>query len=125
MSAIFDEVTIDWRGNTYTVTPTYRMIQRIEQTVSIAGVSARLQEGNPPLSHVAEIVGVLLQNAGAKATADEVYEVMLTEMETEQIQDLTTLVMTAFIPRAKNSASPGKDSQPGGEETAETSQAET
>lgn len=108
MAAIFDEVKLTWDGEQYTVTPTYRMIQQIEQHVSIAGISQRMAEGNPPMSHVAEVVAVLLRNAGAQVSSDEVYEAMLTDMDAAQISDIATIVMSAFVPRSKNSDSSDK-----------------
>jgi len=113
MAAIYEEVRINWDGEEYKITPTYRMIQQIEQNISIAGVSARIASGNPPISHMAEIIAILLRNAGAKVSPDKVYEVMLTEMTDKEIGDMTSIIMSAFVPRSKNSDSPGKNSEPG------------
>ncbi len=114
MAAIFEEVTLEWNGQTYTVTPTYRMIQRIEQDVSIAGISQRLAEGNPPMSHIASVVGVLLRAAGAQVEDSDIYEKMLTELEPDQIRELAEVVVSAFVPTSKNSNSPAKEPEAGG-----------
>lgn len=113
MSAIFEEVTIEWGGEEYTITPTYRMIQQIEQHYSLAGVSQRLAEGNPPMSHIAGIVAMLLKHAGAKVEPEDVYESMLTEMDGDQIAALAEVVVSAFVPQSKNSDSPVKASEAG------------
>ena len=113
MAAVFEEVELEWEGNIYKVTPTYRMIQRIEQDVSIAGISQRLAEGNPPMSHIASVVGVLLRSAGVQVDDGDIYAKMLTELDAEQITQLAEVVVSAFVPRSKNSDSPGKNSEPG------------
>jgi hypothetical protein len=113
MAAVFEEVILEWEGQEYRVTPTYRMIQRIEQDVSIAGISQRLAEGNPPMSHIASVVGVLLRAGGAQVEDEDVYAQMLTELGPGDITALAEVVVSAFVPRSKNSDSPGKSSEPG------------
>ena len=108
MSAIFEEVTITWGvdddGNAveYTVTPTYRMIQLIEQRVSIAGISNRIMNGEPPISHMAEVISILLRHAGARVSPDEVYEAIMTTDNPDMMHDLATVVVTAFVPQKKS-----------------------
>ena len=102
MSAIFEPVTITWDGQEFTVTPTYRMVQQLEQHVSIAGVASRAEAGNPPMSHIAYIVSFLLTQAGKPVPADDVYGVMLADMDTDQIQELASVAVSAFMPTKKS-----------------------
>lgn len=111
MSAIFEEVTITWgsdeEGNPveYTVTPNYRMVQQIEQRVSIAGIASRIASGDPPISHMAEVLSILLRNAGADASAEDVYAELMTTDDSDALTELASIVMTAFVP-SKKSGSP-------------------
>lgn len=113
MAAIFEEVTITWGTDDegepveYTVTPTYRMVQRIEQRVSIAGMSNRIAQGEPPISHMAEVLAVLLQGGGADVSAEDVYAELMSIEDTDHLIHLSQVVVTAFMPSAKKSGSQG------------------
>ena len=108
MSAIFEEVTITWGTDDdgepveYTVTPTYRMIQQIEQRVSIAGMSSRIINGDPPVSHMAEVIAILLRNAGAKVSPDDVYAELMTSDDPEAMTRMAEIIITAFVPQKKS-----------------------
>ena len=111
MSAIFEEVTICWgtddEGNPveYKVQPTYRMVQAIEQKVSIAGLSDRVMRGDPPMSHIADVIAHMLRSAGAKVDSEEVYAEMMNSDDADAITDLAMVVITAFVPQKKSSGS--------------------
>ena len=113
MAAIFEEVTITWGTDEdgepveYTVTPTYRMVQQIEQRVSIAGMANRIANGEPPISHMAEVLSTLLRGAGADASPDDVYAELMTTDDSDALGELASVVMTAFVPQ-KKSGSPAK-----------------
>ena len=64
MTAIFDEVTISWGDKTYTVTPDFSIVQAIEQKYSIARLLLRLETGDAPLSHVADVLSMALEFGG-------------------------------------------------------------
>lgn len=103
MAAIYQEVELTWQDETYTVTPTYRMIQKIEQRYSIAGMAARIVNGDPPLSHIAEVVSILLTAAGAKnASPEAVYENITVEPDADHVGTLCTLILTAFVPQRRD-----------------------
>lgn len=116
MAPVYRELEIDWKGETYTVAPTYSLIQKIEQKVSIAGVSSRIASGDPPVSHVAYIVSALLQSAGARqATPEEVYAELMTSRDTASFVALASIVVSGFIPQKPgNSEAPvgGAKKQP-------------
>ena len=102
MSAIYEEVTLSWDGEEYTVTPTYKMVQQIEQQVSIAGLAARIDEGQPPLSHIAYVISFLLSKAGKYISPDEVYAEIVSGMDGESMRDLAAVAVSAFVPQKKS-----------------------
>lgn len=126
MAAIFEEVTITWGTDEdgepveYTVTPTYKMVQQIEQRISIAGMAGRIAAGEPPVSHMAEVLSILLRSAGADASPDDVYAELMTTDDTESLGELANVVMTAFIP-SKKSDSPSAGKALGGGKKGNTS----
>lgn len=118
MAAIFEEVSICWgydeEGNRieYTVRPTYRMVQAIEQKVSIAGISDRIMRGDPPISHMAYIISFLLRQAGADVDEESVFEELMISEDPDAIGDLARLIITAFVPQKKTSGSPKSKAKP-------------
>jgi len=98
MAALYEAVTIEWDGKEWEVTPTYRMVQKLEQNVSIAGLAARLEEGQPPISHIAYVIAFLLTQAGKPVSADDVYAAMVTDLDPSQMQSLASVAVSAFVP---------------------------
>ena len=117
MAAIFEEVTIAWQGEEYTVTPTYRMVQQIEQRVSIAGMSDRIMRGEPPISHMAEVIAIMLRHGGAKVTPEDVYAELMTTDDVEALSGLAHTVVTAFVPGKKSASPAAKPKATGGKKT--------
>lgn len=116
MAAIFREVQMEWRGETYTVTPTYLLVQEIEQRVSIASLASRITAGDVPLSHIAFVVAKLLAAAGAKVLPEDVYQDLATVADVKTIRQIVSIVMTAFVPDISgNVAAP---SRPGAKKSA-------
>lgn len=102
MSKIFEEVTINWQGEDYTIRPDYAMIQRIESRgISIAGVAHRMQKGEPPLSLVAEILAHLLVSAGCKTKPEDVY-CELFELGDKEFSHIFQALLLAFTPQKKS-----------------------
>ena len=103
MASIFQEVSIGWRGAEYRITPTMRVLNRIEQDVSLAVLASRISSGDVPISHLAMAVAALLKEAGASATAEEVYESMVSG-DPESIRDMATAIILAAFPVKKSEA---------------------
>lgn len=119
MAAIFREVELVWRGDTYTVTPTYRLIQQVEQRVSIAGLAARIQAGEPPLTQIAFVLCSLLSAAGAEVEESEVYAELHTAQDAKAVQQMVRVVLTAFTPELPAGNAPA--SRPGRPNRSKTS----
>lgn len=102
MAAVFKEIMLKWNGAEYRVTPTMRVINSIENEVSLALLAYRVQSGNPPLSHLATVIAHLLRAAGASVQDDEVYQEIMTG-DAESVQGLTATVLEGVFPAPKKS----------------------
>jgi hypothetical protein len=104
--SVFRDVTIKWHGTDYVVTPTMRLLRRIEnEQVSLTDIAVRASQGKPPVSHIALVLSVLLQSAGAPhCSEDEVFQELI-EGNEKQVLALVTATLQAF--------SPGDESSPG------------
>lgn len=122
MSAIYEEIVLAWKGEQYTVQPSFRMVQRIEAGgISIAGVAHKISIGQPPTSQVAEIIAHMLTSGGAKgATPERVYEHLAAKADAEEWVWIRTAITMAFIPQEPDSGNSGGPAD-GADTKAETS----
>lgn len=105
---VFREVAIDWKGRTYHVTPSNKLLRRIEmEGISIAGLVNDFQKGEPKLFCVAYVMAVLLQSAKANVTEDDVAAVLMGSQDEAKVMTLLETFITAIVP--------GQDSVPGNE----------
>lgn len=74
---IFPSTDISWGGKEYTTKVTMRLINKIEQTVSLVPLAMKLKEGEVVLSHLAVIYGNLLRSGGCDISDDEIYASMM------------------------------------------------
>lgn len=96
--SVFRSMTITWRGTDYTVTPTLNLMRIIEKgDISFPSMAARIQAGDPPISHVSIALAKLLQSAGAKVTGEDIYQ-ELYHGKPESVQHLVQAILLAFSP---------------------------
>lgn len=104
MAAVFRDVTIHFRGRDYTVTPSNRMIRRLENDVSISKMMIAWARGEPLLGAMCYVLAEMLRGAGASVTEDDVLQEV-----SHAGQDgiaLLGLVMEALTPAAPEKADP-------------------
>lgn len=99
MPGVFRDVVLMYEGEEVVVTPSLRLLRRIEQAdISMADLAIRTQQGRPPVSHLAYVVAAMLQSAGRDVTEDDVYIQLMTSEDQEAINSLIEAVFTAFAP---------------------------
>lgn len=106
--SVFREIEIEWGGKAYVVTPSNRLLRRIEgQGISIVSVLNRISAQQPPVSEMALIVATFLQSGGCEVTEDEIYASMMTaELDDPQgLAVLAGLIAEAVMP----AETPGKN----------------
>jgi hypothetical protein len=114
--AVFRELTITWKGEEFTFTPSMRLMRSIEMgDISFTDIAIRTSQGRPPISHIAFVLAKMLQAAGAKVQDDEVYAELVSG-EQESITALISLVLTAFSPSEGNAKN--QDARTGGQSKA-------
>lgn len=101
--SIFKELTISWNDTEYKLQPSMRLLNRIEERVSLAVISARIASGQPPLSMLATAYAVMLESAGCKVTEEQVYEALFS-LDASGISAMSFAVMTLANPVAQLSA---------------------
>lgn len=99
MAGVFRDVTIAWNGVDYVVTPSNRLLRRIEQEVSLTKMTYRIVSGEPPQSEMAYVMAELLKSGGATVTEDEVAQAMAHGSENEVLA-MATALLSAITPTA-------------------------
>lgn len=102
MAAIYQTVTLNWKGENYEVTPTFSLIQSIERKgISLAMLAQRVSSGDVPLSLCADVYADMLNYAGCKTDAESVYQAMF-EAEQEIITQAVGMALNAFFPQSES-----------------------
>src|SRR5690625_6838995 len=102
MAPVYKTVTLEWHGKKYTIKPTLELINEIENKFSLSRVVSRIAAGDPPISHIATMVGTMLRYAGAQVSDDEVYAELLagedrSEEHTSELQSRGQLVCRLLL----------------------------
>lgn len=102
MAAVFNEVHLTWNGKEYSITPDMRLLNKIEQDISLSELAYRMSMGKVPMSQLAVVIGVMLRKGGANASDEEVYQELMTG-DAVGVQDMAATVMEAVFPQPKKS----------------------
>ena len=102
MAAVFSEIEIELKGVIYHVTPTMRLINRIEQDVSLAKLAYRVASGDAPFSHVAMVLGHILRADGCRETDEDILEALLSNEGGQDLRASVDDVLTACFPRTES-----------------------
>ena len=109
MAPVYAEITMSWGGKDYTITPTFGMIQKIEQNLSIAGLISRAYGSNPPYSQMASLLAFCLKYAGCndkEASAENINYELWHGDDREALQLAASQVMMALVPRHADQGNP-------------------
>jgi hypothetical protein len=76
MATIWNDIELTWGGEVYTIRPTLDFINRIEQGEgrSITQLFTRIAAQDLPSGIACAVIADTLNYAGAKVTADEIFE---------------------------------------------------
>ena len=110
---IFPNTEISWGGKEYTTKVTMRLINKIEQTVSLAPLAMKLQNGDVVLSHLAVIYGNLLRSGGCDVSDDDVYGSMMglnvgAELDQSEVMTAAALALACCFPERPEDKEPKK-----------------
>ena len=110
---IYPEVTIEWAGVEYKTKATFKVINKIEQSVSLAGLVTRVQQSDVPLSHLSTVYGNLLRGAGVSVSDEEVYAAMFGANEKSELSqsDVISLAASALSACFPSNAPIDKDAK--------------
>ena len=75
MAAIWNEIILEWEGETYNVRPTIDFLNHLEQGAgsSLSAMLVRLMQSDLPSGKACELISKTLNYAGAKTTPEGIF----------------------------------------------------
>ena len=114
MAAVFQELEISWGGEVYRVKPTMKLLNQVEQNVSLSSIAFRLGKNEPPVSLMAVVFGIFLRSAGCDVTDEEIYAELILGDKTNIVEAANLIIMAAYPqlgkPEAETTSEPVKKS---------------
>ena len=107
MSQIYKTINIEWKGETVRVTPTFKLINAVEDEINLVLLARRLSDGDIRFSHVATLYSLLLKAGGERVGANEVYQAMFSGREDDEQAISNALnaanqALEAFYPQSES-----------------------
>ena len=101
--ALRKELVLNWEGEKFKLLVTMSVIDKIEDSINIGRLLAQHATGDIRFSHVARFISLLLNEAGAEVTQEEVYAGMFTEgdITAANLHEFMGHVFEAFFPEPK------------------------
>lgn len=117
MGKVFRDIAVEWQGETYTFSPSNRLLRKIDAGLSpntIMGVANTMQGQQLPLYDIAYIVSEFIKAGGGEVDEEEVLAELYDDLSTNEgngIRGLVECIAVAISPpesAAKNSPAPAK-----------------
>lgn len=101
--ALRKELVLNWEGEKFKLLVTMSVIDKVEDSINIGRLLAQHATGDIRFSHVARFISLLLNEAGAEVTQEEVYAGMFTEgdITASNLHEFMGHVFEAFFPEPK------------------------
>lgn len=104
---VFRDVTIEWKGEAYTVTPSMRLLRLIEgENISLMSVAHNVAMGKPQVSHMAFIIATVLRSGGAEVSDEEIMMELSLGSDPAAAMALFEQVMEAISPAPTDGKKP-------------------
>lgn len=103
MARIWDDIEIEWQGESYTVRPTLKFINHLEQGEgrSISKLFQRLMNKDLPAGAACELIADTICYAGGEVTAEDVYAETRGGIDSTAV-GLATQILLACMPKPKD-----------------------
>ena len=99
-------IELSWNGKPYPVNMTMRLIEHIEEKLNLGLMAQQCASGDIRFSHAARLVEIVLKDAGAEVTADEIYSGMFSgdDVSVSDVIEVVGLILSAVFPEPKKKA---------------------
>lgn len=113
MTGIFDDVSLGWKGKTYTIPAKKAMqaIAQIEEVITLQELTTYAARGTAPMGRLANAFAKVLNFAGCKVDPADVYEGMFAAGDSSEsvMTSINTLLMMMIPPKVRRAIEAGGD----------------
>jgi hypothetical protein len=104
------KLDLSWKGKEYPLLVTMEVVDRVEDHINTSLLSVQLSKGDIRYSKLAKFVALMLNEAGADATQEEVYCEAFSNGSAGvvEIQETVGAMLSAFFPEQKKKESSAK-----------------
>ena len=97
------KLELNWQGKEYSLLVTMEVIDRVEDKINVGRLLAQQTTGDIRFSHTAKFIAILLNEAGANVTQEDVYSGMFSggDITPENMIPFMNNIFTAFFPEQK------------------------
>lgn len=97
------KLELKWGGKDYALLVTMEVIDRIEDKINVGRLLSQQTTGDIRFSHIAKFLALILNEAGAGVTQEDVYEGMFngSDITAENVIPFMNNVFAAFFPEPK------------------------
>ena len=97
------KLALNWQGESFPLLVDMECIDRVDEQMSVGIVLSRQLSGDIRFSHVAKFISIILNEAGASTTQENVYEHMFSNGGVTMVETTTmlTYILSAFFPEPK------------------------
>lgn len=110
MPKVFRDIDIEWQGERYTLTPSNRLLRRIEQEVSLTGLFNDAQAGRLSVPNLAYVVCEFLKAAKVpNVDEDGIYGDLMSDMANNNgrtVMQMVEVIATAMSPPDEDEKKP-------------------
>ena len=105
--AVNKRVNLTYKGTSYDVLVTMRLIEHIEEYLNLSRMASDLGRGDIKASHSCRLISILLEKGGAKIPEGELWDEVYSggDLNPKDMMAMTTHIMTAIFPEPKKKSS--------------------
>jgi hypothetical protein len=99
---IFEDVTLTWKGQDYTIESTKVMgaIAKVEEVITLRELFNFYQKSDAPMVKLSMAFGSVLRYAGAKVKDEEVYAAMFNHEDQNSVTNSINTLLAMMVPPA-------------------------
>lgn len=103
--SVYRTVTLEWGEETFEFTPSFSLLERVENIIPMSQLAMDLQGGRMKSTIATRLLYTVAKSAGADVNIDEVHQVM-SNLPPQERLDVLVSIIDAFSPKAPEGKKP-------------------
>lgn len=97
------KLDLEWDGKRYPLLVTMEVVEGLEEVVNLTQLNLSMMDGDLKVSHACKLIALILNEAGAEVTTEDVYTEVFTgdQFDMTQMMEVLNLIFSAVFPEPK------------------------